>query len=240
MKNIPKETIDRLEKLKETVNHHRYLYHVQDTQEMSEAALDSLKDELTKIEKEYPELVTPDSPSQRVAGEPLPEFKKIKHVIPQWSFNDAFSEQDIKDFNTRTEKVLEKSIGKKVSPTYVCELKIDGLKVVLEYREGALFSAATRGNGEVGEDVILNVKTIESVPLVLRKKVNCIVEGEVWLGKKQFGILNKDREKTGEPLYANPRNVAAGTIRQLDPKIVSSRKLQTFICLLYTSDAADE
>jgi DNA ligase (NAD+) len=229
MKNIPKEINERLEKLKETINHHRYLYHVLDTQEMSEAALDSLKDELVRIETEFPELITADSPSQRVAGAPLDVFKKIEHKVPQWSFNDAFTESDIHEFDLRTKRFLEKALNQKVQPSYVCELKIDGLKVVLEYKQGSLFSAATRGNGVVGEDVTLNVKTIESVPLSLRKKVDCIVEGEVWLSKKQFELLNKERSKKGEPLYANPRNVAAGTIRQLDPKIVAERKLETFI-----------
>lgn len=229
MKNIPKEIIERLEKLKETINHHRYLYHVLDTSEISESALDSLKDELVKLESEYPELITADSPTQRVAGTPLDTFKKIEHKVPQWSFNDAFTEEDITEFDLRTKRFLEKAFDKKVEPSYICELKIDGLKVVLEYKEGLLFSAATRGNGTVGEDVTLNVKTIESVPLVLRKKVDCIVEGEVWLSKKQFERLNREKESKGEALYANPRNVAAGTIRQLDPKIVAERKLETFI-----------
>lgn len=229
MKKIPKEIIERLEKLKETINHHRYLYHVLDTQEMSEQALDSLKDELVKIEAQYPELITPDSPSQRVAGQPIDSFKKIKHKIPQWSFNDAFTEDDIREFDLRTKRFLEKALGKKTEPSYVCELKIDGLKIVFEYVNGVLFSAATRGDGLVGEDVTVNIKTIDSVPLSLRKKVNCIVEGEVWLSKKQFEILNKERARKEETLYANPRNVAAGTIRQLDPKMVAERKLETFI-----------
>lgn len=228
MQNIPKSVIDRIEKLKETIEYHRYLYHVEDKQEISEQALDSLKDELYKLEQKYPELITPDSPTQRVAGKPLDSFKKITHKVSQWSFNDAFTVEDIIDFDKRVKKFLEKA-GVTENPTYVCELKIDGLKVILEYKNGELFSAATRGDGLVGEDVTLNVRTIESVPLRLTKNIDCIVEGEVWLPKKEFERINKERKKKGEEVFANPRNMAAGTLRQLDPKIVAERKLQVFI-----------
>jgi DNA ligase (NAD+) len=223
---IAKEIRDRVKKLRETIEHHRYLYHVLDTSEISEAALDSLKKELYDIEQKYPELVTPDSPTQRVAGEPLKQFEKVPHKVPQWSFNDAFSEQDIQDFDGRVKKGLSKEI-KNVS--YTCELKIDGLKIVLEYEKGYLKTAATRGNGKVGENVTMNVRTINSVPLRLKRAVDVIVEGEVWMGIKQLQEINALRKAQGEPLYANPRNVAAGSIRQLDPKIVQQRKLDTFI-----------
>lgn len=223
------EAKNRLIELKKLVNHHRYLYHVLDKQEISEAALDSLKHEIVQIETQFPDLVTSDSPSQRVAGAPLPEFEKIKHKIAQWSFNDVFDEKEIRDFDARIKRMLEKEYGTQASPTYTCELKIDGLKIVLEYIDGILSTAATRGDGVVGEDVTQNVKTIESVPLSLNKKINCIVEGEVYLSKKQFEIINKDLEKRGEEKYANPRNLAAGTIRQLDSKIVADRKLSVFI-----------
>ncbi len=222
---VPKGTKQRYEKLKESINRHRYLYHVKDTEEISEAALDSLKHELAGIEKEYPELITPDSPSQRIAGKPLPQFKKIKHEIPQWSFNDAFTGEEMREFDARVRRPLP--AGTKLS--YVCELKIDGLKVVLTYEKGKLITAATRGDGAVGEDVTHNVRTIESVPLVLERPISCIVEGEVWMSEKNLLELNKRREKEGEPLFANPRNVAAGSIRQLDPKIAASRKLDVFI-----------
>jgi len=228
-RKIPKEITERLNKLKETIDHHRYLYHVLDREEISEEALDSLKDELKKLEDEYPELVTPDSPTQRVAGKPLPEFKKVEHKVAQWSFNDAFTEEDIRDFDVRVRKLLKQELGKECSLTYTAELKIDGLKVVLEYQNGFLVQAATRGDGKVGEDVTENVKTIESVPLKLKKPVNVIVEGEAWMGKKNFEKLNEQRKKEGLPLFANPRNVAAGSIRQLDPEIARSRKLSTFI-----------
>lgn len=225
-----KEIINRLNKLKKTINHYRYLYHVLDKQEISEEALDSLKNELFKIEQEYPELITPDSPSQRVEGKPLDSFKKIKHKVPQWSFNDAFTEEDILDFDTRVKRFLTKELGNRVSKLdYTCELKIDGLKIVLEYENGLLKTAATRGDGKIGEDVTNNIKTIESIPLKLNKDINVIVEGEIWIGKKNFEKINKEREKVGEALYANPRNLAAGTLRQLDPKIVAQRKLDCFI-----------
>jgi len=222
---VNEDILERLNKLKKTINYHRYLYHVLDKQEISEEALDSLKNELYKIEQEYPELITLDSPTQRVAGEPLKEFKKIVHKIPQWSFNDAFTEEDIFDFDARVKRFL----GENKKVIYTCELKIDGLKVVLEYKNGILKTAATRGNGKVGEDVTTNIKTIESIPLRLNKDTDIIVEGEVWMGKKVFESLNKEKSKNKEALFANPRNVAAGTIRQLDSRIVAQRKLDCFI-----------
>jgi len=219
----------RIEKLRTTIDKHRYLYHVLDTSEISEAALDSLKYELVKLEEEYPEFITPDSPSQRVAGEPLKEFKKVTHKVSQWSFADAFSKEDMQNFDARVKRFLKSKTGKDIDPTYVCELKIDGLKIIIEYKKGMLEVAATRGDGKIGEDVTTNIRTIESVPLKLKDERNIIVEGEVWLGKKNFKALNKKREKNGEAVFANPRNAAAGTIRQLDPKVVSERKLATFI-----------
>ena len=222
-----KDIQKRYEKLKETVDHHRYLYHALNQSEISEAALDSLKAELTQIESEYPELITPDSPTQRVAGEPLPEFQKVPHKVPQWSLNDAFTEDEIREFSDRVERMLEKALGKKVVPTYTCELKIDGLHAVLEYENGLLKTAATRGDGQVGEDVTANVRTIESVPLKLQEPVSLIAEGEIWLGKKQLERINQERAKNDEEPYANPRNLAAGTIRQLDPRITASRKLDS-------------
>ena len=229
-----KEAKERVEKLRTAINHHRYLYHVLDKQEISDEALDSLKHELFQIEEKYPELITPDSPTQRVAGEPNPSFKKIKHQIQQWSFNDAFSEDEIIEFDARIKRMLTKQLGNPVTkleikPTYTCELKIDGLKIILTYEKGLLKTAATRGNGKVGEDVTMNVRTIESVPLRLKKDIDIIVEGEVWLSKSEFECINKERVKKNEPLFANPRNVAAGSIRQLDPKIVAERNLDNFI-----------
>ncbi len=234
-KQISQEVRERIRKLRDTIDHHRYLYHVLDRQEISEAALDSLKHELAELEREYPELVTPDSPTQRVAGKPLPEFKKVKHKVTQWSFNDAFSEEEMRDFDARVKRMLASVKGQRsmvncsVIPTYTVEHKIDGLKIVLEYENGILKTAATRGDGVIGEDVTENVKTIESVPLRLREPVSVIVEGEVWMRKSTLASLNKERKKQGLELFANPRNVAAGSIRQLDPSIAASRKLETYI-----------
>jgi DNA ligase (NAD+) len=225
----PKNIIDRYEKLKELIHHHRYLYHVLNREEMSPEALDSLKDELVQIEKTYPALITPDSPSQRVAGEVLTGFEKVTHKVPQWSLNDAFTEGDIREFDTRVRRMLKTETGKDIQPSYTCELKIDGLHVVLEYVDGILKTAATRGDGKVGENVTHNIRTIESVPLVLQEKVSIIAEGEVWLSKMQLETINKQRTKQGEELYANPRNLAAGTVRQLDPKVAAERKLDTYI-----------
>lgn len=224
MDPIPNTVKERYVKLKNSINRYRVLYHVYDTEEISQAALDSLKHELSELEAQYPTLVTPDSPSQRVAGAPLPGFKKVKHKVAQWSFNDAFSADDMREFDARVTRMLE---GKK--PTYLCELKIDGLKVVLEYEKGILVTAATRGDGAVGEDVTHNIRTIESVPLSLERPINCIVEGEVWLPASELERINKRRVKDEEAPFANPRNAAAGSIRQLDPKIAAARKLEVFV-----------
>ena len=227
--SAPKAVLERLNKLKQTIEFHRYNYHVLDKVTLDEEVLDSLKSELLKIEEQYPELITPDSPSQRVGGKPLPEFVKVRHKVPQWSFNDAFTEEDIIDFDKRVKRFLKAETGKDEIPSYACELKIDGLKVVMEYENGFFTRASTRGDGEIGEDVTLNVRTIESVPLKLLKPVSVIVEGEVWMGAKNLENLNKERRLLGEPPFANPRNAAAGGIRQLDPKIAASRKLDNFV-----------
>ncbi len=228
MADIPKDILSRVKKLRETINYHRNLYHNENKEEISEQALDSLKDELSKIENQYPELITPDSPTQRVAGKPLDKFEKVLHKVRQWSLSDVFTEEDLLDFDKRVCKFLEKeSVFEK--PEYVCELKIDGLKVVLEYQDGLLVKGATRGDGLVGEDVTLNIKTIESIPLRLSKNINIIVEGEVWIPKKEFERVNSERKKEGLELFSNPRNMSAGTLRQLDPKIVAKRKLQYFV-----------
>ncbi len=274
--NVPESVKKRLIKLRETIEKHRHNYHVLDKEEISAEALDSLKAELVEIETKYPELITKDSPSQRVAGEPLKQFEKVPHKVAQWSFNDAFNEQDIIDFDNRVKKFLKQSLegvgqgagqsdngapftpvdfeGKPFSkeeiselrkilkngPTYTLELKIDGLKVVCEYVRGTLVRAATRGDGRIGENVTHNIRTIQSVPLQLREQVSIIVEGEVWMGKKNFELLNREQAKKGEELYANPRNVAAGSIRQLDPQIAASRKLDTFMYDIARFETADK
>ena len=234
-RSIPKEIQERLKKLRETIDHHRYLTHVLDREEMPEAALDSLKHELVELERRYPELITPDSPTQRVAGKPLPEFRKVRHKVTQWSFNDAFSQGEMREFDARVKRMLSSvkgqgsKVNSSVAPSYTVEHKIDGLKVVLEYEQGYLKTAATRGDGVTGEDVTENVRTIQSVPLRLREEVDIIVEGEVWMRKSVLAELNAERKRQGLEEFANPRNVAAGSIRQLDPAVAASRRLETFI-----------
>ncbi len=226
---IPKDIKERYEKLKVTVNHHRYLYNVLDRQEISDEAYDSLMEELREMEEKYPDLRTPNSPTQRVGGEPLKEFVKVKHVTRQWSFDDIFDFNGLKKWKEKIVRAIEKEgvTGEKLE--YCCELKIDGLKVILTYENGILVKAATRGDGEIGEDVTSNIRTINSVPLELTEKVDLIAVGEVWLAKSELERINTERTKTGEPLFANTRNIAAGSVRQLDPKVAASRRLNTFI-----------
>ncbi len=229
MNSVLKEIRDRVKLLRETIEKHRYNYHVLDKSDISESALDSLKDELVKLEEKYPELITPDSPTQRVAGKPLPFFEKVTHRVQQWSFGDAFTPGEMIEFDARVKRFIKTESGEDLSPTYTVEHKIDGLKVVLEYENGNFKRASTRGDGKVGEDVTLNVRTIESVPLKLTKAISVIVEGEIWMSKSELKRQNQERVKNGEEPFANPRNLAAGSIRQLDPKVVASRRLQTFI-----------
>ena len=206
----------RIDKLKSLIAHHRYLYHVLDKQEISDSALDSLKKELFDLEQQYPELATADSPTQRIGGQPLDKFKKHTHLKPMLSFNDAFSKQDMIDWEERISKLVDDKID------YFCELKFDGLAIELVYIKGVLKTGSTRGDGIIGEDVTNNIKTIEPIPLRLRKNVDAVIRGEALLSKNNFQRINKDNQ------YANPRNVAAGSIRQLDPKVVASRKLDFF------------
>ncbi|PIR82623.1 DNA ligase (NAD(+)) LigA [Candidatus Kaiserbacteria bacterium CG10_big_fil_rev_8_21_14_0_10_59_10] len=234
---IPKDVRERYDKLKRTIHRYRTARHVHDREEISIEAEDALKRELAHIEEEYPSLIGPDSPSQRVGGAPLPAFKKVRHKVAQWSFNDAFTPEEVREFDARVRRFLAKRIGK-AEPTYECELKIDGLKIVLEYEKGILKTAATRGDGRIGEDVTHNVRTIESVPLSLERPIDVVVEGEVWMSARSLEELNAQRRAQGKPLFANPRNAAAGSIRQLDPKIAASRKLDMFVYdLALTSEA---
>jgi DNA ligase (NAD+) len=248
------EAKKRIEKLKKEINHHRYLYHVLDRQEISDAALDSLKNELFKLEQDYPEFITPDSPTQRVGGKPLAKFSKFRHPTPMLSFNDAFSGDDMKDWLERNERIVRAAH----THGYYCELKIDGLAIELVYQNNSLKVGATRGDGLIGEDVTNNLKTIEAIPLRLLERDEVIknlkkadlsgvadkasrtwpetlvVRGEVFLNKKEFERINKELGKRGEKIYANPRNLAAGSIRQLDPKITASRRLDSFAYSLKT------
>lgn len=233
------EAKQRIEKLKKLISYHRYLYHVLDRQEISPGALDSLKHELYKLEQAYPELITPDSPTQRVAGKPLNGFKKVEHKIPMLSIEDIFSEEELREWENYLRK-LEPS----TRITYFSELKIDGFGIALIYKNGVFSVGATRGNGKVGEDVTQNLKTIESIPLKLKihgslpsksietklkkliKSGKIEIRGEVYMEKEAFKKLNEKLKKRGEKVYANPRNLAAGSIRQLNPKLAASRPLK--------------
>jgi DNA ligase (NAD+) len=228
-KAIPKTAKDRIKKLRELVEHHRQLYHEKDEPEISDAAYDSLVEELRELEENYPELKTKDSPTERVGGEPLKEFVKVKHEARQWSFDDAFSFEGLKKWDEKVKNLIRKEGLQNEKVEYCCELKIDGLKVVLTYENGNLVRGATRGDGEVGEDVTHNVKVIQSIPLKLSEKVSIVAGGEIWISHKELERINKERAKKDEPLYANTRNLAAGSIRQLDPKMTASRNLRAFI-----------
>ena len=223
------EAKTRIAKLKTEINRYRYAYHVENQSLISDEALDSLKKELFDLEQKFPEFVTSDSPTQRVAGAPLEEFKKITHVAPMISLNDTFSEEETVAWFKRLENYLGGVVSQN-KETFYCELKIDGLAVELEYENGIFMRGGTRGDGLVGEDITQNLKTIEAIPLVLESNYpkKLVVRGEVFLTKKEFARMNKEQEKNGEKIYANPRNVAAGSLRQLDSKITASRKLDSF------------
>lgn len=220
----------RAQKLRQTIDDYRYRYHVLDDPRVTDEVYDGLMSELRKLEKEHPELKTADSPMQRIGGEPLDKFVKVNHKSRQWSLDDAFSFEELEDWDERNRKILEKK-NKKLSKKleYVTELKIDGLKIILDYQKGLLVRGATRGDGKVGEDVTENVKTIQSVPLRLNQPVTITVAGECWLSNSELKRINQRRKKEGQPEFANSRNAAAGSIRQLDPKIAASRKLDSFI-----------
>lgn len=222
MKASPKVR-ERAKQLRSAITKYRALQHEKDLSPLSPETLDSLKYELANLEEKYPELVTPTSPTQVVAGAPLPFLTKVRHEVSQWSFNDAFTEEDIRAFDERVRKVSGKA------PTYDLELKIDGLKIILTYKKGVLETAATRGDGVIGEDVTHNIRTIASVPKKLDRPLDIIVEGEVYLTRSGLSKLNALRQAQGEQLFANPRNAAAGSIRQLDPKIAAARPLEVFI-----------
>lgn len=258
MKKI--EAKKRAEKLRKTIKEYRYKYHVLDVQEIPESALDSLKHELLKIERQFPDLITKDSPTQRVAGKALEKFKKVSHKKPMRSIEDVFSKDELEEWLVRMNKRHPKGEYELYS-----EVKMDGLAVSLEYKNGSLDTGSTRGDGRIGEDITMNLRTIESIPLSLRrpskmelekylkkfgeglslKKLNAIVEklfkyaeirGEVYMSKKSFEKLNREAKKKNENEYANPRNTAAGSLRQLDPKITAARNLDFFAYDLVTHE----
>lgn len=247
---------ERIEKLKHEIDRYRYDYHVLDRSDIPDSALDSLKKELFDLETEWPEFVTPDSPTQRVAGVPLKKFAKVRHTERMTSLNDAFSEEDVRAWLGRLDDFLGRPVSKSAprkrgpgSMPFYCELKIDGLAIELEYEKGVFVRGSTRGDGMIGEDVTQNLRTVQAIPLRLNDEATAaaylkkhgldpkeydlaparlVVRGEVFLTKKEFEKINREIEKEGGKPYANPRNVAAGSIRQLNPDITARRRLDTF------------
>ena len=220
---LNQEITNRLKELHTQLNKYNHQYYVLDQPSVPDAEYDRLMQELIKIESEYPELITADSPTQRIGGVALEAFDKVTHTTPMLSLANAFSEEDLRDFDRR----VRQAIGDDVS--YICELKIDGLAVSLQYENGVLVKGATRGDGVVGEDITTNLKTIRSVPLRLNEPYTFEVRGEAYMPKQSFEALNAARKENGEPLFANPRNAAAGSLRQLDPRIAAKRNLDIFL-----------
>jgi len=229
--DLEKETA----RLRDDIRHHEHRYYVLDDPEISDAAFDKLMRRLQEIEREHPELITPDSPTQRVGGQPAEEFAKVRHSAPMLSLDNTYSVEELRDFDRRVRELS----GRREVP-YVAELKLDGLSMALTYENGILTRGVTRGDGITGEDVTANVKTIRSVPLKIDSAKHAgignpqrfEVRGEVIMTHKAFQAANAQREAAGEALFANPRNAAAGTIRQLDPKVVAERKLDIFLYYL--------
>ncbi|MGI6532793.1 MAG: NAD-dependent DNA ligase LigA [Bacillota bacterium] len=223
----------KIEKLRELINYHNYRYYVLDDPEVSDAEYDSLMKELEALEREYPDLITPDSPTQRVGGAVLSGFQAVTHAIPLLSLANAYSQEELDSFDRRVRELLSSP------PRYTAELKIDGLAISLLYRDGVFIRGATRGDGQTGEDITNNLRTIRSIPLKLREPLagDLEVRGECYMDKRAFEQLNKAQEEKGEKLFANPRNAAAGSLRQLDPKVTSERQLNVFLYGLGYSDA---
>src|ERR1041384_848845 len=214
----------RIEKLREELNRHNYLYHVQAMPQISDQEYDRMMQELAVLEAAHPELVTPDSPTQRVGGQPIEGFRTVDHVVPMMSIDNTYDEKEVRAFDER----VRKGLGGE-QPQYVLEPKIDGVATSLRYEDGLLVLAATRGDGRRGDDITQNIKTIRSVPLRLRDaEIPRILEvrGEVFMPSAEFQRINKQREKEGEAVFANPRNSTAGTLKQLDSRIVATRRLR--------------
>jgi len=221
---------ERYEKLIKTIEHHQYLYHVLDKPEISDETYDSLMRELLEIEAKQPKIISPLSPSQRVGGNILKEFKKVKHEVRQWSFDDVFDYKELEKWDEKVRRMIDREPSLKNEKIEYClELKIDGLKVILTYKNGEFIRGATRGDGQTGENVTENLKTIKSIPFFLQEPAGIIVVGEAWMNKQELEKINKERAKNSEQIFANTRNAGAGSIRQLDPKITAKRKLDTYI-----------
>ncbi|MEN6315392.1 MAG: NAD-dependent DNA ligase LigA [Clostridiaceae bacterium] len=218
------EAEKRIQELRDILNYHSTKYYVEDNPEISDFEYDALYRELETLEATHPELVTPESPTQRVGGQILAGFDKVEHVVQMQSLNDVFSPDELIAFDRRVREAIREPVE------YVVEKKIDGLSVSLEYENGLLVRGSTRGDGFVGEDVTQNLRTIKSIPLELKEKLPLLeVRGEVFISKDDFLKMNEEQEELGQPLFANPRNAAAGSLRQLDPRITAKRKLDIFV-----------
>lgn len=221
---VPKDVKERYEKIKSEIEEHNYRYYVLANPIISDEEYDKLFKELLELEKTYPELKTPDSPSQRIGGIVLDEFKKVTHSVPMLSLDNTYNEVDILEFHERVLRNLNRS-----QIDYMCELKIDGVSVAIRYTDGILNQGITRGDGITGEDITENIKTILSIPLRLNKKVDIEVRGEIFMPIREFVRINAEREKNGLQVFANPRNATAGTLKLLDSKEVAKRKLDSFM-----------
>lgn len=220
----------RIKKLQDEINYHSALYHTHDAPKISDEAYDALFNELLELEREYPELQTPNSPTVRVGGKVLEGFKKVKHEVKQWSYDNIYNFKELQAWEEKIKRFIEKEIEiKSENLEYILELKIDGLKIILTYENGELVTGATRGDGGIGEDITENLKTIRTIPLNVKEKNKFIAVGEAWMSKSDLVKINKERVKNGEPEYANSRNLAAGTLRQLNTEIVSKRRLNSFV-----------
>src|SRR5262249_26287686 len=222
------DPVQRLDELRIEIRRHEELYYQRNAPEISDEAFDKLLHELEQLEAEHPDLVTPDSPTQRVAGRPVEGFQTVAHLAPMLSLDNAYNEEELRAFDER----VRRAAGLGDAPVaYVAELKIDGLSIALTYQNGRLVRGATRGDGTLGEDGTVNVRTVRSTPLALRRSFpndRIEVRGEVFLPRKSFERMNREQAEAGEPLYANARNTAAGTMRNLDPALVARRQLSAF------------
>lgn len=217
---------ERIKNIRQTIRRHDYLYYILDKPEISDSQYDRLFQELKELEAKHPELITFDSPTQRVSGQPAKEFAEVRHARPMLSLENAFSQEDLIKFDERVKKNLSKNLSEDFK--YFCELKFDGLAIGLTYEKGLLAKGATRGDGEIGEEVTQNLKTIKAIPLRLNEPLSLEVRGEVIMNSDDFEKLNSLREKQAEPFFANPRNAAAGSVRQLDSKVTATRRLSMF------------
>ena len=224
------EIEERVKRLRSLIEHHRQLYHRDDKAEISDEAYDALMLELESLENEYPELKTVDSPSGRVGGEVARGFTKVKHQVAQWSFDDCFDWAGLLEWEKKVRRQLAQFTELANEPVeYCCELKIDGLKVILTYEQGEFVLGATRGDGNVGENITTNLRTVKNIPERIRNKISGVFVGECWISRSELERINETQQQNGWEKYANTRNLAAGSLRQLDPKVTASRKLNTFI-----------